>query len=250
MALTLYHGEPNGPSLTVLATLFEKGIEAELKKIDLAGGARHALPFARDTEVALSLEGEGPVLVVDGTPMTDSTFIALYLDDIAPANPLRPQGAYGHWQLNMWVRFMTERVAPAAALLGNRAHRPAASDEAIARVPSLDLRERWEAVREGRYVDAQIADSEGKIRLGVERTEAQIGDGDWILDDFTIADLETYAWLAPMVSTVPDAFASAPKTKAWLARVKGRPSVQKALATASGDPLQSWAPGPEINRWG
>ena len=30
MSLTLYHGEPNGPSLTVLAALFESGAEAEL----------------------------------------------------------------------------------------------------------------------------------------------------------------------------------------------------------------------------
>ena len=29
MSLTLYHGEPNGPSLTVLAALFESGAEAD-----------------------------------------------------------------------------------------------------------------------------------------------------------------------------------------------------------------------------
>ena len=41
MALTLYHGEPNGPSLTVLAALFETGVEAELRYIDLARCQRH-----------------------------------------------------------------------------------------------------------------------------------------------------------------------------------------------------------------
>ena len=30
MSTTLYHGEPNGPSLTVLATLFAKEVPAEL----------------------------------------------------------------------------------------------------------------------------------------------------------------------------------------------------------------------------
>lgn len=252
MALTLYHGEPNGPSLTVLATLFEKGIDADLRKIDLAAGERHSLPFASETEVAMSLEGEGPVLVAeDGTAMTDSTFIALYLNDIEPTNPLRPDNAHGHWLLNMWCRFITERISPAAALLGTRAQGIPAGAEAIAKIPSQDLRERWEATKAGKFIDAQVADSQGKVKLGVERTEQQLGDGDWILDDFSIADLETYAWLAGMAELMPEAFANAPKTTAWLARVKARPSVQKALATAgNADPLKSWAPGPEINRWG
>ena len=252
MALTLYHGEPNGPSLTVLAALFETGLDAELRKIDLAAGERHALPFAHETEVELSLEGEGPVLVAgDGTAMTDATFIALYLNDLAGGSALRPDDAYGRYRLNMWCRFIDERIAPAAALLGTRAEGLAASDEAIARIPSQDLRERWQAARDGRFVDAQLADSEAKVRQAVERTEKQLGEGDWILGAFSIADLETYAWLAGMEPLLPAAFADAPRTKAWLARVRARPSVRKALATAGNvDPRRSWAPGPEINRWG
>ena len=39
MSMTVYHGEPNGPSLTVLATLFAKQVPAQLVHIDLAGGA-------------------------------------------------------------------------------------------------------------------------------------------------------------------------------------------------------------------
>ena len=31
MSLKLYHGEPNGPSLTVLAALFESGLDADMK---------------------------------------------------------------------------------------------------------------------------------------------------------------------------------------------------------------------------
>ena len=40
MSLTLYHGEPNGPSLTVLAALYESGLDADLVPIDLAKGER------------------------------------------------------------------------------------------------------------------------------------------------------------------------------------------------------------------
>jgi GSH-dependent disulfide-bond oxidoreductase len=41
--MILYHGEPNGPSLAVLAALFETGLEVELRHIDLLAGERHTI---------------------------------------------------------------------------------------------------------------------------------------------------------------------------------------------------------------
>lgn len=256
MSLVLYHGEPNGPSLTVLAALHESGREAELVPIDLAAGERHSrTPPARLVE--MSIEGEGPVLVADGEPMADSVFLAQYLDESGNGT-LQPTDAYARWEMEMWCRFIIERVAPAAALLGNRAHLTpklqAMADgdfEAlVARIGSADLAARWRKERAGDYPEAQLEDSRTKIHQAVQKLEARL-DGDWILGAFTIADLESYAWLTGMVALVPEAFAEAPKTRAWLARVKTRPSVQRALAAArSNDPLQAWAPGPEINRWG
>jgi glutathione S-transferase len=68
---------------------------------------------------------------------------------------------------------------------------------------------------------------------------------------FSIADLESYAWLAGMVALVPAAFAGRPRTTQWLERVKTQPAVAQALARArSADPAASWSVGPEINRWG
>jgi GST-like protein len=59
MSLTLYHGEPNGPSLTVLAALFAKQLPADLRYLDLARGERHGLACAHEPLVAMSIEGEG-----------------------------------------------------------------------------------------------------------------------------------------------------------------------------------------------
>jgi GST-like protein len=256
MSLTLYHGEPNGPSLTVLAALFESGLDAELVAIDLAKGERHFIA-ERGREVEMSIEGEGPVLVADGEPMADSVFLAQYLDEAAGGS-LQPTDPYARWEMEMWCRFVIERVAPAAALLGNRAYLTpklqAMVDEdfeaLVGKVASADLAARWRKERAGDYPEAQVEDSRDKIRLAVQRLEGRI-DGDWILGAFTIADLETYAWLAGMVAIVPDAFVEAPKTRAWLDRVSERESVRKALGRSrSGDPLEAWAPGPEINRWG
>ena len=88
--------------------------------------------------------------------------------------------------------------------------------------------------------------------FAVEKVEDRLGDGRaWLMRDFSIADLETYGWLSGMAKLLPGSFEAAPKTHAWLERVRDRPAVAAALARATvSEPETVWAPGPEINRWG
>ena len=260
MSMILYHGEPNGPSLAVLAALGESGLAVECRAIDLLKGERHALPgltapLARD----MGVEGEGPVLVIDGEAMTESVFIAQFLDE-SGAGTLQPREAHAHWQLLMWCRRITERCAPAAAFLGCKAHAApvlaamddAAFDTLAAAIVSEDLRARWVAVRRGDFPEGPTEDSVTKVRDAVQMVEDQLADGrEWLMGPLTIADFETYGWLVGMEALVPDAFAGKARAAAWMGRVRARPSVKSALARATvADPAQSWAPGPEINRWG
>jgi GSH-dependent disulfide-bond oxidoreductase len=259
MNMTLYHGEPNGPSLTVLAALIEKSLEADLVSLDLTHAERHGPNCERNVEVDMSIEGEGPVLVVDGEAMADSVFIACFLDDVGHGPKLRPEDPYARWEVMMWCRQIIERLAPAAAFLGCKAHLSGklhamlepAFDGMIRAVKSEDLKMRWKAIRDGDFPDDQIADSIAKVAQAVDKCEAKLAKSDWLMGDFSIADLETYAWLAGMVELTPETFEQAPRTVAWLERVKTRPSVQRALSIATvQNPAQVWAPGPEINRWG
>jgi len=249
MSAILYHGEPNGPSLTVLAAAFEKQADVALARIDLAAGERHGDRVPHAFEVAQSIEGEGPVLVADGVAMADSVFLACYLDDTGPGPALRPADPHARWEMMAWCRYVIERVAPAAAYLGLATAPPKRVPAGIA---SADLAERWRDAAAGRFDPAKLADSRTKITFAVEKIEAQLADGrDWLMGDFSIADLESYAWLAGMPALVPDAFAGKPLTEAWLARVRARPAVARALALATvAAPETMWAPGPEINRWG
>lgn len=249
MTTTLFHGEPNGPSLTVLAAAFEKQVDLTLARIDLVAGERHGGTVPRAMEVDQSIEGEGPVLVVDGTPMADSIFIACYLDDVGTGAALRPADPYARWQTMAWCRYVVERIAPAAAYLGLNHAPPRTVPMGIV---SIDLADRWRDSVEGRFEQGKLDDSRSKIAQGVDKIEAQLAEGrKWLMDDFSIADLESYAWLAGMPGLVPEAFASHPRTTAWLARVKARPAVARALALATMPaPETVWAPGPEINRWG
>ncbi len=249
--LTLYHGEPNGPSLTVLATLFAKQVPAQLRHIDLDRGARHQLECAHEPLVAMSIEGEGPVLVADGEAMTDSVFIACYLDDVGAGVALRPADPYERWETMKWCRQIIERTAPAAAYLGCRAHPPKADAALLQRIASVDLRARWEQAGAGEFSAEQLTDSRMKIQQAVDRIESHLEGRQWLMDAFSIADLESYAWLAGMVPLVPEAFAGRTRASAWLARVRSHPAVAQALALArTPDPAASWSVGPEINRWG
>ena len=251
MSLTLYHGEPNGPSLTVLAALFAKQVQADLSYIDLARGERHSLACAHEPLVAMSIEGEGPVLVADDEAMTDSVFIACYLDDVGQGVALRPADPYERWGTMRWCRQMIERTAPAAAYLGCRAHPPQADASMLKRIESVDLRARWEEILGGQFSEQKLEDSRSKIRQAAERIEARLADREWLMGGYSLADLESYAWLAGMVPLVPGAFAERPRTRDWLARVEASPAVAQALSLArTPEPAASWSVGPEINRWG
>ena len=261
MGTVLYHGEPNGASLTVLAALAESGLQIACQPIDLLAGARHTLPgITEPIAIDLGIEGEGPVLVVDGEAMTESVFLAQYFDELAGGCGLQPSDAYAHWDMLMWCRQITERLSPAAALLGNLASSQATiaaipADDFVALTASVvsdDLRGRWQSLHDGTTDPAQVADSEAKVDQAAARCEDRLADGrEWLMGDFSIADLVTYSWLAGMESILPEAFVSAPLTRAWLVRVAARPCFLAARAMANtSEPLTTWAPGPEINRWG
>ena len=259
MSMTLYHGEPTGPSLTVLAALFESGLDADLVPLDLAMAQRHGGTVPLGFEANYSVEGEGPVLVVDGEATADSVFIGCLLDDLAPGSGLRPGDPYARWEMMAWCRWVIERLAPGAAALANIAWttpRLAALDDArfealIAPIAADDLRARWAQTRAGILSDDHRAASEARVHEATRKVEDRLADRDWIMGDFSLADLESYAWIAPMRDLLPDAFAQKPRLAAWLARVEARPSVQRAFAQArTAQPAHGFAPGPEINRWG
>jgi GSH-dependent disulfide-bond oxidoreductase len=178
MSMILYHGEPNGPSLAVLAALHESGVAVECRNINLLAGERHTIPhIAESVARDMGVEGEGPVLVVGGEAMTESVFIAQFLDE-SGANTLQPKEAYAHWQMLMWCRRITERCAPAAAFLGCKAHAGAINVD-LTTIKSDDLRARWAAVQAGDFPQAQVDDSLTKIRDAVALVEEQLSDGRW-----------------------------------------------------------------------
>lgn len=261
MGAVLYHGEPNGPSFSVLAALAESGLQIATQRIDLLAGDRHTIPgIEAPLALTMNIEGEGPVLVIDGEAMADAVFLAQYFDEAAGGTGMQPNDPYAHWEMMMWCRQLTERLAPAVAYLGTLAHAQnalAAMDagdfsDLTRAIASEDLRTRWQELHDGAVDAAKVEDSKAKVAQFAARAEERLADGrEWLMGDFSIADLESYGWLAGMVALEHGAFADKPKLAAWMERVKARPCAQAALAKATvAEPEKCWAPGPEINRWG
>ncbi len=257
----LYHGEPNGPSLSALAALFESGLDIETRHIDLLAGERHMLVDVRESvALDMAVEGEGPVLVAEGEAMSEAVFLAQYFDESSGGCGLQPSDPYARWEMLMWCRQATERLSPAVAYLGNVAHSQAglanmaqaSFQKLLDHLESDDLRARWQELRDGTVDAGKVEDSKTKVAQFAARIGAQLADGrEWLMGPFSIADLETFAWLRPMRELEAEAFAGQDRCLAWMDRVETRPSVQKAFARATVDnPAHSFAPGPEINRWG
>lgn len=259
MTLTLHHWEPNGFSLKPLIVLYEKDVAFESRYEDWTA-FEHTHGFDDHLEVAYNLEREGPVLVHDGRPITDTLFMMQFLEAAYPAPALMPQGADALWDLLTWGRLAGEVMAPSVATLGCKAflvpalagrdrHR---ARRAIESLSPLERSTAWLAALEGSYSEAECADSVRKILLVVKRIEDRLADRPWLLgESFSLADIELFA----LARSTPllDVFGgeALPRFHDWLGRIEARPATAKALALSrTGEPERAFVPGPEHSRWG
>jgi GSH-dependent disulfide-bond oxidoreductase len=255
---TLYHWEPNGFSLEVLAALYEKGLAFQGRYVDFLAMEPWALPFRDQTEVAFNIEIEGPVLVHQGQAMTDAFFINQLIDDLQPAPALRPADPTGRWKVNAWGRTLGEDLAPAVNALGCHAFlapKLAGNPDLRRKVESLPAQERresWIAALDDAYDEARLAEARRKIGLGLARAEAALADGPYLMGEaLTLADLTLFGQANALPKLAPELLAAAPRVGEWLERMRARPAIQAALAESrTGVPDEAFAPGPEPSRWG
>ena len=262
--ITLYHWEPNVFSLKPLIALHEKGIDFESRYVDWTsfeqlgpGGPKLNL------EAANNPEQEGPVLVHDGAVITESFFMLEYLEDTFPTVPLKLRTPHGDWQVQVWGRFNGERAAPAISTLGCHKYlvpilkekRINSADQILDRMPTQERRTAWAEAIEDSYSEEVLADSRRRAGLLVERIEKALDGGkSWLVEDtYTLADIDTFSLANALPKLTPEACnrGASPNTMAWIERMRGRPSVNKALAMSqTGRPDEAFTPGPEHARWG
>jgi len=203
--MKLYDNPTSPYAFKVRAVLYEKGLEVEHHEIRRES--------QRDELLAVSPRGEVPALVDGDTVVYDSTLICEYLEQRHPSPPLLPADAAGRARARALERWADMQLdGPVIVFAVAELFRP----EVGKQHPDA-LR------RAGEALDTLY----GSL-------DARLGSGDWLLGDFTRADVAVAPHLAAaafMGHGVPAKYARLTK---WAERLNARSSIARSTQEALG----------------
>jgi glutathione S-transferase len=236
--LELYHAPMSTCSQKVRICLAEKGLEWVDRRLNLANN-EHLTP----QYLALNPNGVVPTLVHDGQPITDSSVICEYLDEVFPEPRLAPDDAVGRARMRAWIHYLDEVPTVAVRV-------PSFNMALKARFETLDedtFRTKEAAIRPLRkqfyermgtkgFPAEDFRNSLEQIAKTCERVHRALAAGPWIMGArYSIPDII----LTPSIDRMADlGFAHLwekdyPRVADWYARITARPSFNKAFAPGS-----------------
>jgi glutathione S-transferase len=251
--LQLFHWEPNGDSARVMICLTEKGLEFSSRYVDVL-----ALEQLR-LEALQQQTPEIPLLVHRDAVLSGPTQVCEYLEETFTARPLLPRNARARWRVRVWQKQLDDGLAASVSELAWEAYGAAvlaARDretlrEALAAVTAGALRTLWGAALAG-LAPQVLVQARERVREAVARAEADLASSPWLAgEEYTLADIAAFSYLNFLPALGAGLLHDAPRTRAWLQRVRQRPAVTAALSLGrEPDPFAICAPGPEQIRWG
>jgi glutathione S-transferase len=259
--LELYHWEPNTYFLKPLIALHEKQAPFTSRWFDPSAFEQFAAGFPGNTESALQLEREGPILVNEGAIISSSFFMLEYINEILPGVNLCPGDAYGQYRVRAWGQVLGA-VGSGVSALGCarflapvlREMRPAALAARLQSIEPIERRQAWAAVIDGTYNDATLAVIRARLEVSLQRIESALAGGPWLAGaEYSIADIDAFSLLSSLPVLAPGVLDRdrAPRTLDFLERMRARAAVKAALALSrSGKPQEAFVPGAEASRWG
>ena len=230
--MELYSSAFSTCSQKVRLCLYEKGIAFNERNLSFAKGD-HLTP----KYLALNPNGVLPTLVHEGVPITDSSVICEYLEELVPSPPLMPAEAIWRAKVRAWMRYIEE--VPTSAIrppsfnsLFSDANGALDREAFEAHAARLPLRKHFYLkMKSGRFDQTMIEASLEQLAQNVSRMERALEDGPWLIGDmFTLADLI----VIPVIVRMEDIglayiWNCAPRMADWFARAKARPSFAKAF---------------------
>lgn len=232
--LVLYHALGSTASKKVRLTLYEKGIDFGSVVLNLKTFDHHAPDY-----VALNPNGVVPTLVHRGRPLVESSVIMDYLDEIFPEPPLKPEDPFLRAQMRIWVKLSDDVAAGAVAapswmisnidaFAGKNAEE---RDAILARVPTRERRERWQAMAAGGFKPQEIERAEERMHICLGRMEVALGDRDWLVGSYSLADIALVPFIDRMRSIRPQFFEGDRYCRVgdWFARLSARPAFAPAF---------------------
>lgn len=234
MSLKLYHAHHSTCSQKVRIALAEKGLEFESEIVDLANKGQLAPEY-----LAINPNGVVPTLVHDGAPITDSSAIVEYLDEVFDGPSLLPADPVARAKVRAWMRFLEEVPTYAVrvpsfnkAFLGRfegLSNEQFVEDQADVR----PLRKHFylKMSENGFGADA-VQESFDQMTLTCGRMQRALEKGPWLAgDDFSLADVVA----APLIDRIADLGMSDiwvtdfPLVEDWFNRMKARPTYDIAF---------------------
>jgi glutathione S-transferase len=228
MKLELFHNNMSVCAQKVRLVMAEKGLEPELHHLNIRAGEQLTPEY-----LSMNPAGVVPTLLVDGSPIVESTLISEYLDEQFPEPALRPVDPRARADMRRWAMMPDVGLHAACGAISFaiafREQLLALGDEAVARnieeTPDPARRERKrQTLKFG--VDAPVVEGAvslyDKVFSEMER-RLQAGQ-DWIMgDQYTLADtaLTPYAVRVDQLALTP-LFEKRPGLTAWLGRVRQR----------------------------
>jgi glutathione S-transferase len=257
----LYHWEPNLYFLKPLIALHEKEVGFDSCWFDPTTLEQFAPQFPANTESALQLEREGPLLMHGDAIISSSYFMLEYIAAAFAGIDLNPGDAWQHYRARACAQFLNGLGADVSLLGCARYLAPVLQKHdqqdlrtKLQTVEPQERRDAWLAVIDGTYDETakqQVAD---RLQFPLGRIERTLAASEWVAGDaYSIADIDAFAVLRPLLTLAPERLnaQATPNTIDFLMRVEARPAVRRALAMSrSGRPQECFVPGAEASRWG
>lgn len=199
--LKLYDFPMSPRARKVRIVLAEKGLQYEKVTVDITKGEQKKPEF-----LAVNPYGKVPALQDDGLAVYESTIIMEYLNDKYPTPPLLPADPGQRARARVFMHYADNPYDSAlASLVGETFFKP-----------------------KGQADQAVIDKAKQDLNACFERLERELGNNDYLVGEFTLADIGYAAWaplFAPLQVEVPK---HCSRVNAWLNRLKDRPSVKAA----------------------
>ncbi len=234
--LALYHFDRSTAAQKVRLSLAEKGLEWESRIINPAIDARQQ----HDPDyLKLNPRGVVPTLIHDGKAVRESQVIIEYLDDVFPANPLRPADAYERAQMRIWTKLIDEHLHVDSRTIGQCVAMrhlmltmdPKLLDKHYAAMPE-DVRRDNDLVNNKHGLDSPLLPGAlrrfKRVFLEIDST---LSRQPWLAGStFSLADISHVVYVARMDTfQLAGLYQPLPHLVEWLARIRARPSWAEAV---------------------
>jgi glutathione S-transferase len=239
--LTLYHHNISVCAQKVRVQLAEKRIPYEVVDIDLMK-SEHLQP----AYLKINPKGLVPALVHDGAPVTESTVIMEYIEDVFPEPPLRPASPLERARMRQWAKVPDDGIHVACASVTyasafadqlKKNHTPEEMEQRLAKLPDRNRADRQRQILERGFEAPFVRDAvllHDRMLADMEKALAQ---GPWLAGrEFSLGDIAIIPYVTRLDRLGLDGmWAARPGVADWFRRVQARPSFDAAITAFQPD---------------